>query len=163
MSAEIILTGSFGVGKSSIFNRFIYDEFDDKYYGTIGVRVNGREMNVNDSNIQLKLWDTAGEVKQDKVPIAYFKSKDVILYIVDLNRPFTFKNVPHDIHYLSKNSPNSNLIIVGNKIDLIDEDRLKEIKSKEFPIQFDWLASAKTGENINELFYSIAEEYKEVH
>jgi len=159
MNAEIILTGSFGVGKSSIFNRFIHEEFNDKYYGTIGVRVNSREISTGESTINLKLWDVAGEVKQDKVPVAYFRSKDIILYVLDLTRPFTFSNVPDDLAYLKKNSPNSSLIVIGNKIDLLDEELLEEIKAKDFPIKVDWMISAKTGENIEELFLSIAKKH----
>jgi len=37
LTKKIILTGSFGVGKTSLFSRFVYSEFDEKYLTTIGV------------------------------------------------------------------------------------------------------------------------------
>jgi GTPase SAR1 family protein len=47
VSKKIILTGSFGVGKTSLFNRFIYQEFNDKYLTTIGVKVNKKQVKVD--------------------------------------------------------------------------------------------------------------------
>ncbi len=158
---EIILTGTFGVGKSSIFNRFIHREFTDNYYGTIGVRVNMRTVEVGEDAIELILWDVAGEVKQEKVPLNYFESKTVIIYTVDLSRGFTLKNVPEDLAFLRKHSTKSRLIVVGNKKDLLTEKEIEEFSSKEASVQFDWLVSAKTGENIEELFSSIAKDQLE--
>ena len=158
MSAEIILTGSFGVGKSSIFNRFLYQEFNDKYYGTIGVRVNERHLEVDDKSVGLKLWDVAGEVKQDKVPIPYFQGKDVILYVIDVSRTFTFSNVPADIDYLKRIAPNCAVIVVGNKIDLLEDGQIEAVKKQMAPVSFNWLISAKTGEKVEDLFLSIAKE-----
>jgi len=157
MNIEIILTGSFGVGKSSLFNRFIYEDFNDKYYGTIGVRVNERKLKVKETPIGLKLWDVAGEVKQEKVPLNYFDGKDMVLYVIDLSRPFTFTNVPNDIAYIKNVAPNSALRVVGNKKDILKPEKLSKLQN-EIPFQFDFLTSAKTGEGVEDLFLSIAKE-----
>jgi len=162
MDLEVILTGSFGVGKSSLFNRFIHGEFSDKYYGTIGVRVNEKELEFDDLKVNLKLWDTAGEVNQQKVPANYFESKDCIVYVVDLNRPFTFKNIPYDLQYLKNNSPGCKIMVLGNKLDLMDEKRLEEIKADTLNINFDWLVSAKTGKNVDDVFLSIAKDHAKI-
>lgn len=156
MTQEVILTGSFGVGKSSIFNRFIYEEFSAKYYGSIGVRVNERLLKQEGKNVSIKLWDVAGEIKQNKVPSSYFNNKDVILYVIDLNRPFTFANVPEDLVFLKSIAPASEIKVIGNKRDILTPHALEKIRNDNFPITFDWITSAKTGENINDLFRSIA-------
>jgi len=155
MSIEILLTGSFGVGKSSIFNRFIHDDFSDKYYGTMGVRVNEKKLEGHD--ITLKLWDIAGELKQQKVPKIYFAKKTVILYIIDMTRPFTFKNVPQDIQYLKENANECIIKIIGNKKDLLSESMLEYVQKNELPVTLDWITSAKTGENVFSLFNEIGE------
>ena len=155
MDIEIILTGSFGVGKSSIFNRFIYNEFSNKYYGTLGVRINEKQLTINDTIFNFKVWDVAGEVDQTKVPKSYFYSPSVILYVIDLNRSFAIKNVPNDIDYLKTVAKDKTIIIVGNKKDLIDEAALNGLL-QTYGINFHCLTSAKTGENIDTLFESIA-------
>lgn len=159
MNINAILTGTFGVGKSSIFRRFIYNDFNDKYSGTIGVRVNSKSIEISDArSVNFSLWDVAGEVHQNKVPIAYFKNKQLVLYIVDLNRPFTFKGIPEDIAYLKETTQDSEIKIIGNKKDLLSLEEIEQIKSDLSSIQFDGFISAKTGEGIEELFGSFVEE-----
>ena len=153
MKLEVLLTGSFGVGKSSIFNRFIYDEFSSQYLGTMGVRVNEKEIKQLETTV--KLWDIAGEIHQEKVPKAYFIKKNIILYVVDISRPFTFKNIPTDLEYLKKHASESVIKVIGNKKDLLSTEELKHIK---LPVTPDWMTSAKTGENIEKLFSGVVAE-----
>jgi len=150
------LTGSFGVGKSSIFNRIVHDDFSNKYYGTMGVRVN--EKTLEEHDVTLKLWDIAGEIQQQKVPKIYFAKKNVILYIVDITRPFTFRNILEDVRYLKENAGYSIIKIVGNKKDLLDEMDLLKVQQEELPVTLDEVISAKTGENIIALFNKLVEE-----
>jgi|GEM_PF-1766702 len=156
MIIEVILTGSFGVGKSSIFNRIVHDDFSNKYYGTMGVRVN--EKTLEEHDVTLKLWDIAGEIQQQKVPKIYFAKKNVILYIVDITRPFTFRNILEDVRYLKENAGYSIIKIVGNKKDLLDEMDLLKVQQEELPVTLDEVISAKTGENIIALFNKLVEE-----
>jgi small GTP-binding protein len=159
MVTKVLLTGSFGVGKSSIFNRFIHQEFTDKYYGTVGIRVNERELSIGDKSISIKLWDIAGEIKQNKVPTPYFLDKDIIIYTVDLNREFTFSYVNDDVAYLKKENPDVDIILVGNKKDLLLESEYAKVIENNYPVKFDWIVSAKSGENIDALFLSIAKKH----
>lgn len=155
LSKKVILTGSFGVGKTSLFNRFISNIFSERYLTTIGVKVDKKEVAVNGQNVTLILWDIAGEVTQDKVPTTYFLGTSAIIYVVDLTRPSTLVNVERDIKFLTDLLPGCIVKIVGNKIDLLSEEQLLQIQGQ---MEFDILTSAKTGENVEELFENIAEE-----
>ncbi len=156
MTVEVLLTGSFGVGKSSIFNRIMHDEFSNKYYGTMGVRVN--EKILAKHQVTLKLWDIAGEIQQRKVPKIYFAKKTVVLYIVDITRPFTFKNIVEDLQYLSENVGGGIIKIIGNKKDLLTEVELNSVQREELPVPLQGIISAKTGENIAALIDRLVEE-----
>jgi len=158
MTTETILTGSFGVGKSSIFNRLIYNEFSNKYFGTLGVRINQKEITVNETPVTLKVWDIAGEVKQNKIPVSYFQKPKTILYVIDLSRPMTFKNAPEDLAYLEEFASESNIKVVGNKKDLFVGQELTKLVENNPVIHFDWITSALTSYNIEELFMEIAKE-----
>lgn len=151
ISKKIILTGSFGVGKTSLFNRFIYQQFSDKYLTTIGVKVNNKTIKIDDESLSMMVWDIAGEVSQDKVPASYFLGASGIIYVMDLSRPLTFVNMVSDIQFLRDLLPNGTIIIVANKKDLVTEEQLETIRL-ELAQPFDYSTSAKTGENVEELF-----------
>ena len=155
ISKKVILTGSFGVGKTSLFNRFIYQQFSDKYMTTIGVKVNKKDITVGDEAVSMLLWDIAGEISQDKVPASYFLGASGIVYIVDLSRPSTFDNMVSDIKYLTDLLPDSSLMIVANKIDLVTEEQLDNIKQSIIH-KWDFTTSAKTGENVEDMFIGLA-------
>ena len=157
-SKKIILTGSFGVGKTSIFNQFMFQKFSDKYLTTIGVKVNKKLVKVHNEEISLLVWDIAGEVTQDKVPTSYFLGASGIIYVMDLSRPLTFEKLETDIAYLNKLLPGAIIKLVGNKKDLLTAEELEETL-KVIPKPLDSVTSAKTGENIEELFTSLASAY----
>lgn len=156
-SKKVILTGSFGVGKTSLFSKFLYNIFSEKYLTTIGVKVDKKEIAVDGQHITLILWDIAGEVAQDKVPATYFLGASGVIYVFDLNRPTTFANMENDVSYLKQLLPGGIIKIVGNKKDLVTEEQIETIKDR-LPLQCDIVTSAKTGENVEELFHAIGAE-----
>lgn len=157
ISKKIILTGSFGVGKTSLFNRFINNTFDEKYMTTIGVKVNKKSVFIEGREVALLLWDIAGEISQDKVPTSYFLGAAGVIYVFDLSRPLTFQNIASDLAYLKNILPYAVVKIVGNKKDLLSDKQIAELEAN-FPIHWDALTSAKTGENVEKLFLNLATE-----
>ena len=154
---KIILTGSFGVGKTSLFSRFIYSEFDEKYLTTIGVKVDKKTINIDDdTSLNIMLWDIAGEVAQDKVPLSYFLGTSGIIYVFDLTRPMTYNNILADIEYLKNILPEATIKIIGNKKDLVTTAHIESVISG-LPVECDMTTSAKTGENVEQLFQSMGE------
>jgi GTPase SAR1 family protein len=59
---KVILCGEFGVGKSSLFRRFMNDTFttatDRK--STMGLDHYGKVYNIKGKDLKLQLWDTGG-------------------------------------------------------------------------------------------------------
>ncbi len=157
LSKKVILTGNFGVGKTSLFNRFVYNRFSDKYLTTIGVKVNKKVTEVDGEEVSFLLWDIAGEVSQDKVPVSYFLGAAGIIYVFDLSRPLTFEHIDRDIEHLRQLLPNSVLKIVGNKKDLLQEGEVENIL-QELSQKCDITTSAKTGESVEELFQELGAE-----
>ncbi len=157
ISRKVILTGSFGVGKTSLFNQFIYSKFDEKYLTTIGVKVNKKSIIIDDQEISILLWDIAGEISQDKVPVSYFLGASAMIYVFDVTRPSTQINLTNDINFLEKMLPDGIIKIVANKKDLVDDAQLASIlASTSRPV--DIATSAKTGENVEEFFMALARE-----
>lgn len=154
LSRKVILTGSFGVGKTSLFSRFINNTFSDKYITTIGVKVDKKMMEIDGQEVSILLWDIAGEVTQNKVPHSYFLGASAIIYVFDLSRPSTYKNAHLDVDYLKKHLPNALLQVVGNKKDLVAPEEIQKIRdSLTYPP--DIITSAKTGENVLNVFDTV--------
>ncbi len=158
ISRKVILTGSFGVGKTSLFRRFITNTFSEKYITTIGVKVDKKTVEVAGEEVSILLWDIAGEIKQDKVPKSYFLGASAIIYVFDLTRPSTYKNINTDMEILNEILPDSILKIVANKADLVNANAIDTIAS-ELDLPIDVITSAKTGENVEELFLGLAAEF----
>ena len=154
ISKKVILTGSFGVGKTSLFNQFIFNQFSDKYLTTIGVKVNKKVINIGGEDLSLLLWDIAGEVSQDKVPTSYFLGASGIIYVIDLTRPSTFVNIKSDLALMKELLPNAEISIVGNKKDLVSEADFEQVLAG-ISVKPDFVTSAKTGENVEMLFFEL--------
>jgi len=158
LSRKVILTGSFGVGKTSLFSRFIHNTFSDKYITTIGVKVDKKYLVIDEEEVSILLWDIAGEVTQDKVPKSYFLGASGIIYVFDLTRPSTYKNLKADVDYLKKILPDALVKIVANKTDLVNEATRQEVgDSLVYPPHL--FTSAKTGENVEDLFVDIGKSF----
>lgn len=155
LKTKVLLTGNFGVGKTSLFQRFILSKFDEKYLTTIGVKVDKKKIQTGNETVEIFLWDVAGEVSQDKVPISYFLGAHGIIYVFDLTRPLTYQNLEKDINYLKKLAPKATIKIVGNKKDLVTPEQIQQITNVlDYPC--DIMTSAKTGENVESLFNNLA-------
>ncbi|MEY4903665.1 MAG: hypothetical protein RLZZ292_1480 [Bacteroidota bacterium] len=156
-SKKVILTGSFAVGKTSLFNRFIYDQFDERYLTTIGVKVNKKAVVIDEKEVSILLWDIAGEISQDKVPVTYFLGTSGLIYVFDLTRPSTYANLASDIAYLQQKVPGAVIKVVANKRDLVTDEELEVVLGK-LSIQPDIITSAKKGDNVEALFENMARE-----
>lgn len=153
ISKKVVITGHFGVGKTSLFNRFISNTFNEKYLTTIGVRVDKKSLVIEGQEISLVLWDLAGEVSQEKVPRSYFLGASAVVYVFDLSRPATFSRIDDDLSYILSVLPGVLIRKVGNKKDLVSDETLKTIHQQTQP---DFFTSARTSENVEELFTGLA-------
>jgi len=58
---KICMVGSFGVGKTSLVARYVKSIFSDKYLTTLGVKIDKKSLSVDGEEVNLMLWDLAGE------------------------------------------------------------------------------------------------------
>ncbi len=151
---KVMLAGTFGVGKTSLFDRFVHGIFKEEYLTTIGVKVDSKEVQLDTGEVlKLMVWDVAGEVSQDKVPTNYFAGTNAVIYVFDLSRKMTFANLAKDLAYLKEILPEGVIKVVGNKSDLVTEGQIAEIQNE---VHVDKITSAKTGEQVEELFVEVA-------
>jgi len=157
-SKKIILLGHFGVGKSSLIRQFVENSFTTDYKVTIGVHILKKDVNIApDETVSLIIWDLEGYDDIKKTRASYLLGTHGFIYVFDVTRPATFENLEDDITYLTNQYAGTPLKVVGNKIDLLPKDYLKE-NATDFSVAPDFFTSAKTGDKVDALFTTLAKE-----
>ncbi len=153
-SKKVVLVGHFGVGKSSLIRRFVQNEFSDDYLVTIGVHILKKVININNEETTIIIWDIEGKEDIQKVRSSYLMGSSGFIYVIDPTRIHTYQNLKEELEFISKNYSKIPVITVANKSDLIDlEEFKKEIDSKN--LQIDFFTSAKSGDNVEEIFRNL--------
>lgn len=155
ISKKVILVGHFGVGKTSLIKRFVHQKFSDDYLTTIGVKIDKKVLKVDEVEVTLIIWDIAGETNQSKIPKSYQLGAHGVLYVFDVTRPSTYQNLNEQVTYLKQMLPKAPIEVIANKNDLISAEECEQLLSK---IDHEGIhtTSAKTGENVEAIFESLA-------
>ena len=162
---KIITLGDSSVGKTSIINRFINDTFDEELTPTLGIKHTFKTLEINNTKVKLSVIDTNGQEKYRSLSVSYFRHADVVLFIFNLNEPLGFNNIQEWINVFNDNNNKKKVILkylIGSKSDL--EQRVEQNLIDEFANNNNMLymaTSAKTNNQINELFQKIGEDILE--
>ena len=156
---KIILVGDSGVGKTSILKKFINNEFNEDIKCTINIDFFSKSIKI-DKNLytKLEIYDTAGQEKYRSLIKKYYQGTDGIILVFDLTNENSFNKLKSWINEVSDNTEKAQIILVGNKADLI-ERKIDEETAENFAKQRDMKyieTSAKEGTNILLLFEELA-------
>lgn len=157
LSKKIVLLGHFGVGKTSIIRKFVTNEFSTDYKVTIGVHVLKKEIELKHQKVSLIIWDLEGTDNIDLINKSYLLGAHAFIYVYDVTRPITFSNLKENVSKLKQLFSKTTIKTVGNKIDLLENGIDPEINS-DFIEATDIFSSAKTGDNIEELFKKLTQD-----
>ena len=154
---KIILIGNASVGKTSIFNKFINGEFSKTYKSTITVECKSKYLKL-DKNLfaKLNIWDTCGTEIYRAVTQQYYRGAQGAIVIFDLTKQNTFNDLKKWIKDIkSCGEKNIQILIVGNKLDLIGQRKVTQSQAVNFCRENNYKyieASAKDGTNILKIF-----------
>ena len=119
---KIITLGNPGVGKTSIIQRFVGDDFNENQLSTLGISYSFKVIKIEEKNIRLKLIDTGGQEKYRSLAVLYFRHVDVVLFVFDLNNKSSFDSIQYWINLFNENNNSKNIkgkYLIGNKDDLV--------------------------------------------
>ena len=158
---KILILGDHAVGKSCFIIRYTDDTFQDVYLSTIGMDCKYKDINLeNGKSIRLQIWDTAGQDRFRSLTKNLYKGASGIILIYDISQRKTFDNVKGWIESIKEEVSSKVLIVlVGNKIDKIEEREVKKVEGEELAEELKlpfYECSALTGENINNAFLGLA-------
>ncbi len=157
---KIVMIGDGGAGKTSISLRYTENRFVQDLKMTIGVNLFTRRVNIDGKNVTFVIWDLSGQPRFQEVVKDYFKGSHAAIAVYDITRVSTFINLGSWIERLRENAPKAVLFIVANKMDECTDDvrniisEGQELATRHSAHFFE--VSAKTGHNIQEMFYTIA-------
>ena len=128
-SVKLVLLGDSGVGKTSIVTQYVSGTAPDNVNPTIGAAFVTKDVNIDGQQLELLIWDTAGqEVYRGLAPM-YYRSALIAIIVFDVTKAESFDSVSYWIKELKTNVEESIVILVcGNKIDL-EEKRVIEFQS----------------------------------
>ena len=82
-----------GVGKSCLLLQFTDKRFRQQHDLTIGVEFGARTVQINEKNIKLQIWDTAGQESFKSITRAYYRGAAGALLVYDITRRDTFTHL----------------------------------------------------------------------
>ena len=165
---KLVIVGDGACGKTCLLTVFAKGEFPTVYVPTIFESFVA-DIQVNSKQVELALWDTAGQEEYDRLRPLSYPDTDVILVCFSIDNPVSFENISEkwtqEVQHFCPNAP---IILVGNKKDLRNDDTTKQelAKTKEEPVKaeegrsmaerinaFAYMeCSAKTKEGVREVF-----------
>ena len=166
VSVKIALLGNSGVGKTSIIQRYTSNIFAPGLMSTTGASYSNKIVHLNDTILQLDLWDTAGQEKYRSLGRNFYRDAYIIILVYDITRKESLEGLK-EIWYpdLQKFGEKYNILaVVGNKSDLYEKEEVNEDEARAFAneIKADFdTVSAKNGNNIDNLFGRLINKYYE--
>eukprot|EP00048_Salpingoeca_helianthica_P015674 m.227971 g.227971 ORF g.227971 m.227971 type:complete len:209 (+) comp17371_c0_seq1:79-705(+) len=167
---KVLVIGDYGVGKTSLIQRYTQDIFIAQYKLTIGVDFSSKILNIDGHSMDLQLWDIAGHERFGHMTHVYYKYAIAAIIVFDIGRPATFDSVSKWHKDLTQAVVLSNgnpvpCILLANKCDMpsseIDKEKLDKYCQEKQILR--WFAtSAKSNTNINEAMDFLAHEILKV-
>nr|XP_020472319.1 rho-related GTP-binding protein RhoA-D [Monopterus albus] len=165
---KLVIVGDGACGKTCLLIVFSKDQFPEVYVPTVFENYIA-DIEVDGKQVELALWDTAGQEDYDRLRPLSYPDTDVILMCFSIDSPDSLENIPEkwtpEVKHFCPNVP---IILVGNKKDLRnDEHTRRELaKMKQEPVKseegrdmanrisaFGYLeCSAKTKDGVREVF-----------
>jgi len=157
LQKKICLLGAFGVGKTSLTQRYVSSIFSDKYLTTVGVKIDKKTLDVGTTPVSLVIWDIAGEDEVSAVRTSYLRGAAGYLLVVDVTRAQTLEVARSIQSRVATEIGDIPFLCLLNKIDVEDWDipaaRIEELQQAGWTVE---RTSAKTGAGVEEAFAELA-------
>lgn len=162
---KIMLLGESQIGKTSLIQRYVKNNFNLSYITTVGIDFQLKQIKMNNKSIKLQIWDTAGQERFKNITKSYFHSSDGFIVGYDITSRLSFTNVSTWLKEINENAPEEiQKILIGNKCDLNEREVTTEEGKKlaeENGMKF-FETSAKNDINVKETFEAITEDILDV-
>ena len=167
---NIVFIGDINTGKSCFVIKFVENVFEKLYIPTLGSEIKKKIVSYNTHKYQLNFIVTSGNDYKDDYT-EYYNNADFFLVFYDITNKKSFDCIKNIIQneimpfFFSYKDGTSNIILVGNKIDLENERNVKieevEKYCKEKKFIF-YEISIKTNKNINIMMNTLLKSFDQI-
>ena len=157
---KLLIIGDSSVGKTSMLLTYTDNYFPESHLATIGVEYKVKQLTADKYNIALQIWDTAGQERFRSITKSFFRNTHGILFVYDITNRNTFENIKDWIKDSEAHDTGFAKLLVGNKIDLEGNRKVKTDELKDYGIKKNMNiieTSAKERINIDEAFKQIVD------
>lgn len=157
---KYIIIGDTGVGKSCLLLQFTDKRFQQVHDLTIGVEFGARMITVDNKQIKLQIWDTAGQESFRSITRSYYRGAAGALLVYDITRRETFNHLSSWLDDARQHSnSNMTIMLIGNKSDVEHRRAVSVEEGQHFAHEHGLIfleTSAKTAANVEEAFINTA-------
>ena len=148
-------------GRKSLVFRYTQNAFKRDEVPTFDIDFMMKMINKNGKKYQLKVFRPKTDDEMGSKD--YLKGIKMVIYIFDITNEDSINHFKQNIEKLFENADkNAFKYVLGNKIDLEDQRKIKEDEAKGICEKFKYVykeISCKSGQNIKEVFDEIFEQY----
>ena len=156
---KYVMVGDYGTKKSKIVERLVKDFLNNKPF--LALEYTPKYIKIRNKFYYIEIWDSPGQENYRSFTRSFIRNAICCIIVYSITNRTTFSHIPHWINECKAINPKALIILVGNEMHKEDK---REVTSEEgkllaekYELQF-LEVSAKTGLNIERLFYSITEE-----
>ena len=165
---KLIVIGDSGIGKSCLMHRMCHNEFTEDHEVTVGVEFGSLLVRMQDINVKLQIWDTAGQEAFQSITKIFYKGAHAVLMTYDLTSMDSFMNLNHWFSEIKNQSEaNALIFLVANKKDEQQDREVCTSKGEQFArekgLHGFFETSAKSGVGVEETFMSAARMLFKMH
>ena len=162
LTHRVVLIGDSQVGKTSLIHRFVRNSYEKQQKNTVGAVFHTYEEEINGQKVIMQIWDTAGQEKYRSLGPIYYRNASAGVAVFDVTNVDSLTGLQQWIDDFKRHTDNPLLFVVGNKMDLRQDDvGMSDAQANEFAEKNGaklFLTSAKTGQNVKELFKDVFDE-----
>ncbi|XP_059805334.1 ras-like GTP-binding protein RHO [Hypanus sabinus] len=136
---KLVVVGDGGCGKTSLLFVLSRDEFPEGYVPTV-FDTYVADIVVDERQVELALWDTAGQEDYDRLRPLSYPDTHVILLCFSVGSPDSLWNIPEKwVPEVRHFCPGVPVLLVGNKRDLRADERTRRelARSKKEPVRWE--------------------------
>ena len=158
---KVILVGNSGVGKTSAIQKFCTGKFPEQHNKTLVSQFYEKSFDIQESAdaIDLMIWDTPGRECLHLLAEDTFKDANICVVFYSLTDKSSFDAIPQWVESVKKIVGGVQIVIVENKVDLVDKSVVSPEEAKRMAHQFDaplFRISVKENLNVKPLFNHLA-------